>query len=205
MHSVFLVRVWYRKIHWQSPTSIYTPRQKFSILQLHSTFVTNPAEKLQNIKQRCNLRIYKTVHLSIWAATWQNQQNECAPIEDSDQPGHPPSLIRVFAVHSVGSWGPKVSSCGQRRLWSDWANAQAELSLHWAHSHFVGYVMSRLISLLIFLSQFVRFKNLAGVIVMQVFMFSGIFKNWFSAYKNVAHVKHSYRLRQETKELMRHT
>ena len=34
----------------------------------------------------------------IWAATWQNQQNECAPSEDSDQPLHPPSLIRVFAV-----------------------------------------------------------------------------------------------------------
>ena len=27
----------------------------------------------------------------------------CAPTEDSDQPGHPPSLIRVFAVRSVGS------------------------------------------------------------------------------------------------------
>ena len=39
----------------------------------------------------------------IWAATWQNQQNECAPNEDSDQPGHPPSLIRVFAVRSMGS------------------------------------------------------------------------------------------------------
>ena len=27
----------------------------------------------------------------------------CAPSEDSDQPGHAPSLIRVFAVRSVGS------------------------------------------------------------------------------------------------------
>ena len=27
----------------------------------------------------------------------------CAPNEDSDQPGHLPSLIRVFAVRSVGS------------------------------------------------------------------------------------------------------
>ena len=26
---------------------------------------------------------------SIWAASWQNQQNDCAPSEDSDQPGHP--------------------------------------------------------------------------------------------------------------------
>ena len=27
----------------------------------------------------------------------------CVPSEDSDQPGHPPSLISVFTVHSVGS------------------------------------------------------------------------------------------------------
>ena len=51
-----------------------------------------------------------------WAATWQNQQNECAPIEDSDQHGHPPSLIRVFAVRSVDIYGPNLSSCRQRRL-----------------------------------------------------------------------------------------
>ena len=81
----------------------------------------------------------------IWATTWQNQQSECVPSEDSDQPGHPPSLIRVFAVRWMGSQGPKLSSCGQRRLWSDWADAQADLSLRWAYSHFVGFVMSRLI------------------------------------------------------------
>ena len=55
-----------------------------------------------------------------------------ATSEDSDQPGYPPSLIRVFAVHSMGSGGPSVSSCGQRRLWSDWADAQADLSLRWS-------------------------------------------------------------------------
>ena len=68
----------------------------------------------------------------------------CAPSEYSDQPGHPPSLIRVFAVHSVGSEGPKLSSCGQQRLGSDWADTQADLSLRWVHSHVVGFVMSRL-------------------------------------------------------------
>ena len=36
-----------------------------------------------------------------WATTWQTQQNECAPSEASDQPGHPPNLIRVFAVCSM--------------------------------------------------------------------------------------------------------
>ena len=28
--------------------------------------------------------------------------------------------------------------------WSDWADAQTDLSLRWAHTHFVGFVMSRL-------------------------------------------------------------
>ena len=77
----------------------------------------------------------------IWAASWQNQQCGCAPSEDSDQIGHPPSLIRVFAVCSMGSYGSKLSSCGQRRLWSDWA-AQADLSLRWVHTHSVGFVGS---------------------------------------------------------------
>ena len=63
----------------------------------------------------------------------------CAPSEDSDQPGHPPSLIRVSSVRSMGSWGPKLSSCGQRRCWSDWMDAQADLSLRWAHMPFCWF------------------------------------------------------------------
>ena len=66
---------------------------------------------------------------SIWAATWQNQQNECAPSEDPDQPGHPPSLIRVFAVRMKKAWVLSYPLSGQRRLLSDWANAQADLSV----------------------------------------------------------------------------
>ena len=42
--------------------------------------------------------------INIWAATWQNQQNECAPRGDSDQPGHMPSLITVFAVRMKKPW-----------------------------------------------------------------------------------------------------
>ena len=113
----------------------------------------------------------------IWASAWQNQQSDCAPCEDLDQPGHPPSLIRVFAVHMnkawvlsypvstqrrlirldgcpgwsesslggqvillvlsctgwldfdvcfMGSQWQKLSTWGQRRLWSDWVHAQTE-------------------------------------------------------------------------------
>ena len=72
-----------------------------------------------------------------------DKTNNCVPSKDSDQPGHPRSLSRVFAVRSIGSWGPKLSFCGQRRLWLDWAD-------DWVHSHFVGFVMRRLIFLLYF-------------------------------------------------------
>ena len=78
-----------------------------------------------------------------WAATWQNQQSECMPSEDSDQHGHPPSLIRVFAVRMKKALVLSYPLSAQRRLWSDWADAQADLSLRWAHSHFVGFVLSR--------------------------------------------------------------
>ena len=57
----------------------------------------------------------------------------CAPIDDSGKPAHPCSLIRVFARQSLGSQGSQPSSGGQRRLLSDCADAQADLSLRWAH------------------------------------------------------------------------
>ena len=51
-----------------------------------------------------------------WAATWQNQQSGCAPSQDSDQPGHPPSLIRVFAVRMKKAWVLSYPLSAQRRL-----------------------------------------------------------------------------------------
>ena len=65
------------------------------------------------------------------AATGQNQQSECVPNEDPDQPGHPPSLIRVFAVRMKKAWVLSYPLSAQRRLWSDWAT---DLSLTWAHT-----------------------------------------------------------------------
>ena len=80
----------------------------------------------------------------IWAATWQNQQSECAPSEDTDQAGHPPSLIRVFTVRMKKACVLGYPLSTQHRLWSDWADAHTDLSLRWAHIHFVGFVMSGL-------------------------------------------------------------
>ena len=91
--------------------------------------------------------IYQTLYY--WAHSWaviiteppHDKTNKviCAPSEDSDQPKHPPSPIRGFAVRSIGRRGPNVSSCGQRRLWSNGADAQAELSLPWAQMSFCWF------------------------------------------------------------------
>ena len=64
----------------------------------------------------------------------------CALSKDSDQPGHPPSLIslRVCMKKALVLSYPLSA---QRRFWS----AQADMSLRCAHSHFVGFVMRWLI------------------------------------------------------------
>ena len=53
--------------------------------------------------------------------------------EDTDQPEHQPSLIRVFAVCIKKAWVLSYPLSAQWRLWSDWADAKADLSLRWAH------------------------------------------------------------------------
>ena len=103
-----------------STTFLYAPRHDKT-----SKVTVRPA------KTQISLGIH---YFPICAATWQNQQSDCAPSEDSDQPGHPPSLIRVFAVRMKKAWVLSYPLSAQRRLRSDWADAQADLSLRWAHT-----------------------------------------------------------------------
>ena len=60
----------------------------------------------------------------------------CAPSKDSDQPGH---LIRVFAVRLKKHWVLNYLLSAQWKLWSDWADAQADLSLSCAHMLFCWF------------------------------------------------------------------
>ena len=53
--------------------------------------------------------------------------------------------LRVFAVCMKKAWVLSYPLSAQRRLWSNWADAQADLSLRWAHSDFVGFVMRQII------------------------------------------------------------
>ena len=63
---------------------------------------------------------------------------------DSDwsrnEPRH--DKTRVFAVRMKKPWVLNYPLSAQRRRWSDWADTQADLSLRWAHTRFVGFVMS---------------------------------------------------------------
>ena len=80
------------------------------------------------------------IHMSsIWASAQQNHKMPFAPSEDSDQPGHPPSLITVFAVRTKKAWFLSYPLSAQRRFWSDWADAQANLSLRWVHLSFCWF------------------------------------------------------------------
>ena len=60
----------------------------------------------------------------------------CAPSEDANQPGHPPRLNKVFAFRMKKHWVLSYPLSAQRRLWSDWADAQADMSLCRAHMPF---------------------------------------------------------------------
>ena len=53
----------------------------------------------------------KTWVIPIWAASWQNQQNDCAPSEDSDQPTQP-SLCTQWVAKDPSF----LHEYGQRRL-----------------------------------------------------------------------------------------
>ena len=81
-----------------------------------------------------------TIHILLWhRGSWEEPKRQkpypqtCAPSEDSDQP----ALRAVWSKSSQDAFwiakDAKSFSCGQGRLLSDCADAQADLSLRWAH------------------------------------------------------------------------
>ena len=72
----------------------------------------------RNVKSFLELDIKRTRTFEMTNEPQHDKTNNmaCAPSEDSAQPGHPPCLIRVFAVPFMRSSGPNDSSCGQRRV-----------------------------------------------------------------------------------------
>ena len=69
----------------------------------------------------------------------------CAPSKDSDHPGHLPSLIKGFVVCMKKPWVLSNPLSTQQRLWSDWADVQADLSLLCEPRSSCGFVMLKLL------------------------------------------------------------
>ena len=113
-----------------------------------------------------------------------------APSEHSDQPGHSPSLIRVFAVRMKKAWVLSYPLSAQRRLWSDWADAQADLRLHWTLTHFVGFVMSQLMCASCIHMCFISESNLCTTI--SIFKFESVLDQSFKITNALTPTKKSW-------------
>ena len=109
-----------------------------------------PREKwlnyLQTVETASNLCLH---HLPFWGSPNQNGLNThsflyepanyttydktCMTIKDSDQPVHRPCMARFLVHPSLDRSEAVEGTCDQRRLWSDCADAQADLRLRWSH------------------------------------------------------------------------
>ena len=96
------------------------------ICYLSNYNVLSRKREIQRQKCSYNAMIIK------WSEAQQNQQMTCAPSEDSDTP----NLARVLAVRLTEVNVISYPYSAQRRLWSDWADAQTALSLRWSHMSF---------------------------------------------------------------------
>ena len=127
--TLIRLRVW---SEFRCPLMLRRPRFRMALLTysdqiIYVNYLLNIMWRKSRILKKCQHS--ETGILLPWAATSENVPVQTwAPSEDSDQPAHSRSLTRIFTGQSG-----KVSSCGQRRLWSDCVDAQADLSLRWAH------------------------------------------------------------------------
>ena len=88
-------------------------------------------------------RHYKTNKMSVRPAKTQislgirpvwSESLQCAQWVAKD-----PNFLHADSKDSDQDWADTQG------LWSDWVDAQADLSLRWMHTHFVGFALSQLI------------------------------------------------------------
>ena len=63
-----------------------------------------------------------------WSEVGSANRSATRTLQDSDQPGHPPSQIRVVTVRKKKAWVLSYPWSTWQRLWLDWADTQADLS-----------------------------------------------------------------------------
>ena len=99
---------------------------KFSVLLNRRVFV------MHGLILAFLLRIYEQAHGKTYDKT-------CVTSKDSDQPVRPPSLASVLVYPSLASLEVVEDTCDQRRLWSDCADAQADLIIRWSHKSYYRF------------------------------------------------------------------
>ena len=83
-------------------------------------------------------RLSKLFSSSYFSQCTETNKMVCAPVKTQISLGICP-VWSVFVLHSVVNQGSKVASCGQQRLWLDWADAMADLSLRWTLRSFCWF------------------------------------------------------------------
>ena len=62
------------------------------------------------------------------------------PSKGSDHPRHPRLIKSLLSTWKT--WVLGYPNSAQRRLWSDWADAQTDLSLHWPHRSVILLILT---------------------------------------------------------------
>ena len=83
----------------------------------------------------------------IWAASWQSQQNDLCAQQRLRSTG---ASAQSDQYSLCAQWVAKDPSFlhADSKDWSDWAEMPRLICLCWAHCHFVGFIMLRLILML---------------------------------------------------------
>ena len=111
------------------------------------SFVVHPSVRSFTLSKKnvskANLSVliifYVLHHLS--RVTTKQTKWHVRPVKTQIRPGW------CWSESSLSAWrklGPLATHWAHSEDWTDWADAQADLSLRWAHSRFVGFIMRRL-------------------------------------------------------------
>ena len=111
----------------------------YRLIELDRKLLLHPPHSLKktvskDYTQLINIKMFfthdnqalKVSYNNNWAEVRQNQQNNLCAQQRLRSAVR--SELSLFTVHFLGNYGSKHSSGQQRRLWSDWADAQTDLS-----------------------------------------------------------------------------
>ena len=149
----FILKILGEKTHFftkiKGHNSIVLFQNKISpfAIPYHSSPISVPVQSLKKIGQK----ILKLEHeMKRWRMdghsntqplfVWPGIKMTCA--QQRHRLAWASTVWTESSLCTQGNQGPKVSSYQQQRLWSDWADDQADLSLRWLHWSFCWFCLA---------------------------------------------------------------